>query len=152
MVLFEIWSVGKKPLSQFTNNKAMNLEGAVKVQPTSSPRLPKSHLQTHGGLLVRSTLLSPLILIILRHDILRLYNNIYTSIPPSLIILLVAHHTQLYFPQAPCPVHSKHPKFSDICGYLKMSTDQLLKWNDRDEATQRAEELGAPLSKRESLY
>ena len=73
MVLFEIWSVGKKPLSQFTNNKAMNLESEVIVQPTSSPslRLPKSHLQTHGGLLVRSTLLSPLILIILRHDILR---------------------------------------------------------------------------------
>ena len=121
-------------------------EGAVKVQPTSSPRLSKSHLQlTHGGLLVRSMLLSPLILIILRHYFYRLY----TLIPPSLID---AHLTQHYFPKAPSPQQTPKLKFSDICGYLKTSTDQLLKWTDCDEATERARELGAPLSKGESLY
>ena len=94
----------------------MNLEGAVKVQPTSSPRLYKSHLQTHGGLLVRSTLLSPLILIILRHDILRLYNilyiyiyiYIYTSIPPSLIIGCTSY-TAL-FPTGTVPSSQQAPK------------------------------------------
>ena len=30
--------------------------------------------------------------------------------------------------------------------------DQLLKWTDRDEATQKARELGGPLSEGESLY
>ena len=50
------------------------------------------------------------------------------------------------------PVHSKRPKFSDIYGYLKTSTDQLLKWTDQDEANENARELGAPLSKGKSLY
>ena len=57
MVLFEIWSVGKKPFSQFTNNEAMK-KVQLKYNQPPPPGCPRAiYKLMHGGNLVRSLLL-----------------------------------------------------------------------------------------------
>ena len=81
----------------------------------------------------------------------KLCGNLYKQI----VLILCSERSWKCFvlPLHRHPVHSKRPRFSEICDYFKTPTKQLLWWNDEDNVTsQQARTLGAPLSESQLLF
>ena len=80
-------------------------------------------------------------------------NHVHNFFFSALIIVLVLCIISLSSPSVRNPTSWDRPSFSEICGYLNASDDQLLNWTSQDKmVSERVAQLGAPHSEARNLY